>query len=75
MTYSSGKLVINGSQYFASTILHEATHAYDFRRGFSRDPSLINARNAEVNVRLIFVYLLYIHNISAFFVSDNGNRN
>ncbi|MDF9824406.1 hypothetical protein M2475_000696 [Breznakia sp. PF5-3] len=48
MAYGDGKIVLNGSGYYATTLLHEATHTYDFARGFSSDSRLQAARNAEL---------------------------
>lgn len=49
MAYGDGHMVLNGSAYYATTILHEATHQYDFKRGFNHDPRLVQARNAELH--------------------------
>ncbi|MDH6366598.1 MULTISPECIES: hypothetical protein [unclassified Breznakia] len=38
MAYSDGRLWLNGAAYYATTALHEATHAYDFYSAISRTP-------------------------------------
>ena len=49
MAYSDGRLWLNGQAYYATTALHEATHAYDYTMGFANDPELIAIFNAEKN--------------------------
>lgn len=48
MAYSDGRIYLNGSGYYATILLHEATHTYDFANHFSGDARLIAARNAEL---------------------------
>jgi len=49
MAYSDGRLWLNGEAYYATTVLHEATHAYDYTMGFANDPNLVAIYNAEKN--------------------------
>ncbi|MFV0381552.1 MAG: hypothetical protein ACK5KR_04960 [Breznakia sp.] len=49
LAYSNGIMKLNGLKYRPTTVLHEATHMYDFKNRFSRDANLIAIRNAELN--------------------------
>lgn len=48
MAYGDGKMLLNGDRYYATVVLHEATHLYDFVKGFNADPTLVAARNEEL---------------------------
>lgn len=49
MAYSDGRLWLQGQGYYSTTVLHEATHAYDYTMGFANDPELVSIFNAEKN--------------------------
>ncbi len=47
MGYSDGRMWLNGQDYYRTTVLHEATHIYDFNKNLSQTAEFQNIFHSE----------------------------